>query len=237
MRRLADGHLRAPVSEEVYITEQRFSVNIFRKRQVQPIRRYDIGAVRGEVGKCAFSHLLIHVRHRAIHAGVVEVVLVFPGDLRCRLKDGAVECDAGVCGVWLYFPSGLQRVIHDLPLIFLKLPDGWQATLRRIDVRNIEHANGLVRIIGVDGMNRLAAPANPEVAAIPLLHGGAGHRVGPLRGYEQGVFKGILVERGHGAQQLHPVLRGLCGFMQRDHRAFVKLCGLYSQRGSPRFSM
>ena len=195
VRRLTNGDLNAPVVEEVDVPEQGFRVRPFRQRQVQPMRRHDIGAVRGEVGKRALGQLLVHARHRAVHAGVVKVVLVFPGDFRRRLQYGAVQRDARVARIRLYPPAPGKRLVHDGALILPKLPDGRQEAGAGVDVRDVEHAHGLVGVVGVDGVDGLAAPANPEVAAIPLLHGGAGHGVGALRGNQQRVFKGVFVER------------------------------------------
>ena len=194
---LRNGDLRAPAGKEVDVPKQCLRVRPFRQRQVQPMRRHDIGAVRGEVGKRALGQLLVHVRHRAVRAGVVKVVLVFPGNLRRRLHDGAVQREAGVARVRFDLPAAGQDILHHAPLILPQLPDGGQAVGAGVDVRDVEHAQGLVGIVGIDGVDGLAALANPKVVAIPLLHGGAGHGIRPLRGNQQRVLKGVFVKRSH----------------------------------------
>lgn len=227
MGRLPDGHLRSPVGEEVDVPQQPFGVGILRQWQVQSRRGDDIGAVRREGGEGALRRLLVHVGHGAVRAGVVEIVLVFPGDFGGGLHDGAVEGEAGVALIRFYGPTTGERLVHHVALV--QLPDRGQTAGLGVDVRDVEHADGPAGIVGVDGMDGLAAPANPEAAAVPLPHGGAGHGVRPLGGNQQGVFEGVFVEWSHRLQQLHPVFRGLGRFIQRNHRAFVKLGGLNSQ--------
>ncbi len=194
---LPDGDLRAPAGEEVDVAQHPLRVHALRHGNVQTVGRDDVGAVAGEIGERAFRHLLVHVRHRAVRAGVVKVVLVFPGNLRRRFHDGAVQREAGIARVRLDLPAAREGIFHHAPLVLAQLPDLRQAAGPGVDVRDVEHAQGLVGIVGVDGVNGLAALANPKVVAIPLLHGGAGHGIGPLRGNQQRVFKGVFVKRSH----------------------------------------
>ena len=103
----------------------------------------------------------------------------------------------GVARIRLYPPAPGKRLVHDGALILPKLPDRRQAAGAGFDVRDVEHAQGLVGIVVIDGVDGLAALANPKVVAIPLLHGGAGHGIRPLRGNQQRVFKGVFVKRSH----------------------------------------
>ncbi|MBQ8963027.1 MAG: hypothetical protein IJ089_04415 [Clostridia bacterium] len=194
---LPNGDLRAPAVEEVDVAQHPFRVHTLRHGNVQTVRRDDVGTVAGEIGKGGFRHLLVHVRHRAVPAGVVKIVLVFPGDFRRRLHDGAVQREAGVARVRFYLPAAGQGILHHAPLILPQLPDLRQAVGAGVDVRDVEYAQSLVGIVGIDGVDGLAAPANPKVVAIPLLHGGACHGIGPLRGNQQRVFKGVFVKRSH----------------------------------------
>ena len=131
---LAYGHLRTPVVEEINVAQQCFGVYVIAHGQIQALTGDHVGTVRRERCKCVLGQLFVHVGHRAVHAGVMKVVLILSGNLRGGLHDGAVKREVGIGFIRLDLPAAGKRVFHDGALALLKMPNGRQAVPRRVDV-------------------------------------------------------------------------------------------------------
>ena len=180
---------------------------------------------RRQVGKVAHTALIL------------KFIPVADARQRNSIQHQLIEFQAVIVALIFSIPLFIDDA-EDLGAVLLtQLPDCRQPVRACIDVRNIKDALHIIGIIRINGVDRLAALANPEITLIPLAHGGAGRGVRALRCDQQRTGKIILVKGCNHPHKLYPAFRGRTGFIKHIVCHLLQLNGAYSHDCSPQLSL
>ena len=206
MGHIADRQLDFGRIEELDV-RQDVRRDLLRQIDAEPLRGDDKGAGRSQRCEHALRFFRRKLCEGAHGAQRFKGIAMVRAHHLGRIQNQLVELQPR-----FVLPIGalpfLAEQAKDLRMILVaQLPDFRWPVRACVDVRYIEDALHIVGPLRINGVDRPAAPANPEIVLVPLPHGRAGRGVRSLRGDLERAGEIVLVEGRDRPQQLHPVLR------------------------------